>query len=106
MSLKVRWLTNGDMEVYTVRNSAEGTFDMFPAIEEIPVEIRHYAEHINAPTFCEPDLAKIFGVQSIFYPDWPKMCGHPEHTGESCIAEACKYGWHDRAWEKCPYFSS
>lgn len=72
MSIKIRWLTNGDKTVYTVRDLLNGTFDVVEDIKEIPEEIRHYAENIEEPTFCEPDLARMFGVTDVFYPDWPK----------------------------------
>lgn len=105
MSLNIRWLTNGEKKVYAVTDSLKETFNIYSEIEEIPAEIRHYAESIKEPTFCEPDLARCFGVQSIFYPDWPKPCGHPDYQGKTCIAETCRYGGHDKEWEKCPYFS-
>lgn len=103
MSLNVRWLTNGKKEVYTVVNSSEKTFDVYSSIREIPVEIRHYADIIKKPTFCGPDLSRMFGVQEIFYPDFPKVCNHPDYIGKMCIAESCKYAEDDN-WEKCPYF--
>lgn len=104
MSLNIKWLTNGKEKVYTVTDSLQETFDIYSVVEEIPIEIRYYAESIKEPTFCEPDLARFFGVQSIFYPDWPKPCGHPDYQGKICIAEMCKYGGPDKGWEKCQYF--
>lgn len=104
MSLNVRWLTNGDKKVYTVLDSLNETFDIYLKIDEIPTQIRHYAENIEKPMFCGPNLAQSFGVQTIFYPDWPKPCGHPDFKGKTCIAEMCTYGGPDDGWEKCPYF--
>lgn len=68
MSIKIRWLTNGDKTVYTVRDLLNGTFNVVEDIKEIPEEIRHYAENIEEPTFCEPDLARMFDVTDVFLP--------------------------------------
>lgn len=100
MSLDIRHLTNGEKTIYTVRNSAVGSFDIYNTIDEIPESIRHYAETTRLQ-FCEPDLARLFGVRDIFYPNFPD-CGHPEYLEKACIAESCKYG--DPTYKECPYF--
>lgn len=104
MSLDVRWLTNGEKKVYTVRDAVAETFNVYANLADVPHSVRHYAESIKDPTFCEPDLARYFGVQNILYPGWPKMCGHPSYKGQKCIAEMCKYAEEAGGWSKCPYF--
>jgi hypothetical protein len=102
MSLNIRWLTNGEKTVFTIVNSLDNTFTVVESIQEIHPSIRHYAESVvrekGAPVFCEPDLARIFGVQELFYPDWPKRCSLNGYDGRICIAESCKY-----SYKSCPY---
>lgn len=105
MSINIKWLTNGEKKIYTVYNSMVNEFNIFENIEDIPRDIRHYAENIKEPTFCNPDLARIFNVQKVFYPGWPKKCSYPGYENSFCIAESCKYGGENKGWENCPYFS-
>ena len=100
MSVNIRLLTNGEKTVYTVRDSLNETFTIYNTIDEIPESIRHYAKDVKLK-FCEPDLARIFGVRDLFYPNFPD-CGHPNYLGKACIAESCKYG--DPTYKDCPYF--
>ena len=104
MSVMVKWLTNGEKSVYMVRDALQETVTVYDKIDDIPESIRHYAKSINEPKFVEPDLARVFYVQSVLYPGWPKPCGHPDFAGFTCIAESCIYGGPNKAWEKCPYF--
>lgn len=104
MSLNIRYLTNGEKTFYIEINSGvtPTEYHAYKTKEEIPKSIRHYAPD-GDPKFVEPDLAAIFGVQDIFYPDFPS-CGHPDYLGKRCIAESCKFAV-DGKWAKCPYFS-
>lgn len=104
MSIDVRWLTNGEKEIYWIRDAVAETVNIYDSLEQVPKSIRHYAEKIKNPQVCEPDLARYFGVQKELYPDWPKPCGHPDFKGKNCIAEMCKYGGENKEWEKCQYF--
>lgn len=106
MSLDVRWLTNGDKNVYTVRDKVADTFNTYDSLEDIPASVRYYAAKIEKPMLCEPDTARFFGVIKVFYPDWPKKCGHPEYQGKYCIAEMCRFGGENKGWEKCKYFTN
>lgn len=103
MSLDVRYLTNGIVSLYTVVNSGVTPIQLnaYATKEEIPSDIRHYAPD-GDPKFVGPDLAAILGVQSFFYPDFPK-CKHPEYLDKRCLAESCKFA-PDGDWTKCPYF--
>ena len=96
MSLNIRWLTNGKKEIFTVRNSGVEpvSFEVFERCEDIDESIRHYAESIKKPTYCGPDLANMFRVLDIFYPNHG-TCGRDDlkpHNPTRCIAESCKYG--------------
>ena len=106
MSLQIRYLTNGEKEIFTVRNAGitPPTFEIFEKREDIDERIRHYAPKSD-PVFCKPDLARIFGVLDIFYPNHPD-CGRTdlkEHNVKKCIAEQCKYA-PDGDWEKCGHY--
>ena len=101
MSLDIRHVTNGKKTIYRVIDGSAETFDIYENREDIPESIRHYAPK-GEPKFVGPDLARIFGVRDILYPNFPN-CGHPEFAGRSCIAEACKYAV-DGDYTKCPYF--
>lgn len=104
MSIDIRHITNRKRTGYYVRNArvTPETVDIYNTKEEIPESIRHYAPDGN-PKYWGPDMAKIMGCQNLLYPDWPKLCGHPDYDGKTCIAESCKYAVDDD-WEKCPYF--
>ena len=70
MSLNIRYLTNGKITAYTVTNSGvtPSTFEIFKNREDIDIRIRHYAKETD-PVYCDPDIAKMFGVRELFYPD-------------------------------------
>lgn len=90
MSLNIRYLTNGEKEVFTITNTGvtPNEFCVVNSREEIDESIRHYAP--EKPQFCSVDIARMFGVLDIFYPDNPK-CTMDGHIGKPCIADACKY---------------
>jgi len=104
MSLNIRYLTNGIKSVYTVRNAGvtPTTFEIFDRREDIDIRIRHYAP-TGDPVHCEPDLARMFGVLDLFYPNFPN-CPMPEYSNSKCIAESCKYNNYsgDPEQGKCP----
>ena len=104
MSLNIRYLTNGEMEVFTVSNTGVNppTFQVFEKREDIDPSIRHYAPS-GEPTMCKPDLARMFGVLDLFYPGHPN-CAIPRYADKKCIAESCKYSPNGE-WEECKYFS-
>lgn len=108
MGISYIWLTNGEKTFYVVFNGPDGPRAVYERLSDMPESIRNFAHwHVAAssgPIFCEPDTARIYGVQDIFYPDWPKFCGNPESQGKNCNAEACKYGGPGGGWERCPYF--
>lgn len=103
MSLDIRYLTNGMVSLYTVINSSVTPVqrDAYKTKEEIPSDIRHYTPD-GEPNYVGPDLASTLGVQSFFYPDFPK-CHHQNYAGEKCIAESCKFAPKGN-WTKCPHF--
>jgi hypothetical protein len=100
MSIDIRCLTNGSMTIYRVIDRSAGTFDIYNSIEEIPKSIRHYAP--TSPLTCGPDVAGMFGVIDILYPNFPN-CGHPDYCGRPCIAEACMVRG-ERHWAECKHF--
>jgi len=106
MSLDIRLLTNGEKSVYTVRNSGVTpmTLEVYESIDEIDKSIRHYALKRNKQ-FCEPDLARAFGVLDIFYPDHAQTCARADSKTKNCIAESCRYSTLSGAPEQgqCPY---
>ena len=107
VSLHIRYLTNGNKELYTVRNASAYpiTFDVFENREDIDERIRHYAPD-GEPVFCLPDLARTFGVLDLFYPNHPinLNCSLPKHSSKKCIWESCKHNIDSREPEHgtCP----
>ena len=69
MSLDIRYVTNGTKTFYRVIDSAAETFNIYNTRDEIPSSIRHYAPK-GEPKFVGPDLARIFGVCDILYPNF------------------------------------
>ena len=104
MSIDCRYFTNGTKTAYTLKHTDTGLVEEFPKFEDIPAEVRDHFKRRTMPEFCGPDLSTILGLNSVFYPDWPKACGHPDYQGKRCIAESCKYA-EAGGWEKCPYFT-
>lgn len=103
MSLDIRYVTNGEKKFYRVIDSSAETFNIYETLDQVPKNIRHYAESEKLK-FCGPDLARIYGVLDILYPGFPN-CGLEEYTDRKCIAESCKYAAEEpNGWEKCPYF--
>ena len=96
-------LTNGQKPAYTLQHTDTGLVEEFKRLEDIPMSIRNYFEGFEAPKFCSPELSHILGLNRVFYPDWPKACGHPDRRGRRCIADTCRYA--DGEYKKCPYFS-
>lgn len=105
MSIDCRYYTNGEKIAYTLKHTDTGLVEEFEKLEEIPVGVREHFKRLTTPKFCGPDLATILGLNTVFYPDWPKACGHPDYQGKRCIAESCKYADEAGGWEKCPYFA-
>ena len=91
MSLNIRHLTNGEKALFTVSNTGvtPAVFEIFNKRDDIDKSIRHYAPSGN-PVFCDPELAHIFGVLYLFYPNHPN-CVKPEYSGKICIAKSCKW---------------
>lgn len=105
MSIDCRYFTNGKKTAYTLKHTDTGLVEEFAKFEDIPVEVRDYFKHLTEPKFCDPDISHILGLNSVFYPDWPKKCGHPDYQGKRCVAESCKFAEEAGGWEKCPYFT-
>ena len=106
MSLDIRYLTNGEISVYTVRNSGVTpmSFDIYKCIEDVPESIR-CGLPIGEPVMCHPDLARCLGVLDLFYPGHGN-CGRPDlkpHNVKKCIAEQCRYASNGR-WKDCKYY--
>lgn len=100
MSLNIRHLTNGEKRFYVVQHSDTGERELYKTREEVPQSIRHYAKE-GEPKFVEPDLARILGVQDVFYPNFPN-CTMEGYENRICIAEACKYA--EPTYKDCPYY--
>ena len=105
MSIDCRYCTNGEKTAYTLRHTDTGLVEEFAKIEDIPAEVREHFKRMTEPNFCGPDLSHILGLNSVFYPVWPKKCEHPDYQGTRCIAECCKYADEAGGWEKCRYFT-
>lgn len=89
----------------SIRSPSDGSADSFNVYtrrDDIPENIRHYAPE-GEPVFVGPDMAFIFGVRDVLYPNFPD-CSHPEYPGKRCIAESCKYAVGGD-WTKCPHFN-
>ena len=102
MSLDIRYVTNGVKTIYRVIDGSADSFNVYTRRDDIPKSIRHYTPK-GDPVFVGPDMAFIFGVRDILYPNFPN-CGHPQYSGKRCIAESCKYAIGED-WTKCPYFN-
>lgn len=104
MSVDVRYVTNGNKTGYYVRDSLSDptTIKIYENKEDVPESIRHYCPD-GKPKYWGPDMARIMGCQKLLYPDFPKPCGHPDFSGENCIAESCMYSV-DGDWTKCEFF--
>lgn len=102
MSLDIRYVTNGIKTIYRVIDGSADSFNVYTRRDDIPKSIRHYAPK-GDPVFVGPDMAFIFGVSDILYPNFPN-CGHPQYSGKRCIAESCKYVIGED-WTTCPYFN-
>lgn len=117
MSLDIRFLTNGEKEVFTVRDSSQSppSFNIYEKREQIPKSIRHYADSKLKPTFCKPDSARVFGVLDLFYPDHGS-CRLGGAKNSKCLAESCaavdSAEWRRiqglnkpaRCWTECPHY--
>lgn len=89
MSLDIRYITNGVKTIYRVIDGSAESFNIYNDRDDIPKSIRHYAPK-GEPKFVGPDMATIFGVRDILYPNFPN-CGLPDYVGRRCIAESCKF---------------
>ena len=106
MSLNIRHLTNGKLEVFTVSNTGTEppTFEIFHSRDDIDKSLRDDVP-VGKALYCGPDSARMFGVLDLFYPNHPN-CGLADlkpHNVKRCIAESCKYA-PDGNWEQCQYF--
>ena len=70
MSLDIRYLTNGEKNVYVVVDAAVRTVNYYNSREEIPAQIRHYAPDGN-PRFVGPDDARMFLAMNALYRPGP-----------------------------------
>ena len=99
MSLDIRYLTNGEKNVYVVVDAAVRTGNYYNSREEIPAQIRHYAPDGN-PRFVGPDDARMFLAMNALYPDLVhEYCSEPRYTATHCIFESCFL----ENWETCKY---
>ena len=79
MSLDIRYLTNGEKNVYVVVDAAVRTVNYYNSREEIPAQIRHYAPDGN-PRFVGPDDARMFLAMNALYPDLVhEYCSEPRY---------------------------
>jgi len=116
MSFNVRYLTNGDITVFTLHYKGVDppVFKIVDKLEDVPAGERHYAESAmnKGAVHCEPDLAHCFGVGMLFYPEWGYPdCGRTDikpKNPKRCIAESCRY--HAYSGEKeagqCPHIGT
>ena len=100
MSIDIRYVTNGKKAIYRVIDSSAKAFNIYESKDQIPQNIRHYAPE-GEPKFVDPDMAAIFGVLDVLYPNFPK-CGHPDYIGKRCIAMSCKFAYP--TYKDCLYF--
>lgn len=99
MSLDIRYLTNGEKNVYVVVDAAAQTVNYYNSREEIPAQIRHYAPDGN-PRFVGPDDARMFLAMNALYPDLiHECCSNPRYTATHCIFESCFL----ENWGTCKY---
>ena len=105
MSIDCRYFTNGEKTAYTLRHTDTGVVEEFEKFEDIPTSVREHFKRMAEPNFCGPDISHILGLNHVFYPDWPKACGHPDYQGRRCVAESCRYAEEFGEYEKCPYFT-
>lgn len=99
MSLDIRHLTNGEKTLYVVRHTDTGEREVYNTRNEVPKGIRHYAKE-GEPKFVSPDIARILGVDDIFYPDFPK-CTMRGYENTTCIADACTFAVP--TYKDCPH---
>lgn len=99
MSLNVRHLTNGEKEIYAIKDF--GILKIFNSLDEVPKQIRPHAKHEKL-IMVGPDMARILGVLDVLYPNFPN-CGMENYIGKKCVAESCMFA-PDGDWTKCKYF--
>ena len=111
MSLNIRYLTNGEIKLFTISNQGvrSPTFEIVYNLGDIDDNLRDYVPK-SEPMHCEPDLARVLGVQHVFYPNWHD-CGREDlkpHNVKKCIAEQCKYHAYsgDPEQGKCPHIGT
>lgn len=96
MSLAIRYLTNGEKNVYVVVDTAAKPISIkyYDTLDEIPVQIRHYAPD-GEPMFVGPDGARNLFAMKALYPDLMKeRCSLPDFVGNPCIFESCQLSWN------------
>ena len=102
MSVDIRYVTNGTVTGYYVRNAMDETINFYDSIDKVPESLRSRAEK-KALTYWGPDISGLMGIRNVLYPDFPK-CYHPDYAGETCVAESCRYS-PNGDWTLCPYFN-
>lgn len=103
MSVDARYFTNGEKAAYTLLHTDTGEVEEFQRKEDIPKSVRHLFRNMNRPKIIGPDLAMFLGLKSVFYPDWPKMCGNKGFEGKRCVGESCIFCTTPTDWKRCPF---
>lgn len=103
MSLDVRYFSNGEKTAFTVLHTDTGEVEEYEKREDIPLGIRHLFRRLTRAKRIGPDLATMLGLQKVFYPDWPKMCGNPGFEGKRCAGESCAFATTPTDWKSCPF---
>lgn len=103
MSIDVRYFTNGEKTAFTVLHTDTGEVEEYQKREEIPLGIRHLFRRLTRPKRIGPDLSTFLGLNKVFYPDWPKMCGNHGFDGKRCAGESCVFSTTPMGWKTCPF---
>lgn len=103
MSIDARYFTNGEKTAYTLLHTDTGEVEEFQRKEDIPKYVQHLFKNMNNPKTIGPDLAMILGLKSVFYPDWPKMCGNKGFESKRCVGESCIFCKSSIEWKICPF---
>ena len=89
MSVDIRYVTNGTIKGYYVRNAMDETINFYDSIDKVPESLRSRAEK-SVLNYWGPHVSNIMGIRDVLYPDFPK-CHHPDYAGGTCIAESFRY---------------
>jgi hypothetical protein len=105
MSLDMRHVNNGKIDLYAAIHTDTGNVNIYEKYEDIPIDIRHYADSKKESKFYGPDMARVIGgkpLREALYPNFP-LCNKPDCVGTTCIAESCKHAVNGD-YTKCEYF--